>query len=94
VSYLSCHRIHSGIAFHSSSKTLITASVPTPMPVADVGTVAGRFGDQAYKRTSRNHLSDQIESFRIGDKDSKREDDLLDTFCYGIAIGLGNSEGF
>jgi hypothetical protein len=24
----------------------------------------------------------------------KREDDLLDTFCYGIAIGLGNSEGF
>ena len=41
-----------------------------------------------------NHLVDQIESFRIGDKDNKREDDLLDTFCYGIAIGLGNSEGF
>ena len=47
-----------------------------------------------YKRKSRNHLSDQIESFRIGDKDNKREDDLLDTFCYGIAIALGNSEGF
>jgi hypothetical protein len=47
-----------------------------------------------YKRKSRNHLVDQIESFRIGDKDNKREDDLLDTFCYGIAIGLGNSEGF
>jgi hypothetical protein len=47
-----------------------------------------------YKRKSRNHLVDQIESFRIGDKDSKREDDLLDTFCYGIAIALGNSEGF
>ena len=43
---------------------------------------------------SRNHLVDQIESFRIGDKDNKREDDLLDTFCYGTAIGLGNSEGF
>jgi hypothetical protein len=46
------------------------------------------------KRKSRNHLVDQIESFRIGDKDNKREDDLLDTFCYGIAIGLGNNEGF
>jgi hypothetical protein len=47
-----------------------------------------------YKRKSRNHLVEQIESFRIGDKDSDREDDLLDTFCYGIAIALGNSEGF
>lgn len=47
-----------------------------------------------YKRKSRNHLVEQVESFRIGDKNSDREDDLLDTFCYGIAIALGNSEGF
>jgi hypothetical protein len=47
-----------------------------------------------YKQKSRNHLIDQIESFRIGDKKSDREDDLLDTFCYGIAIALGNREGF
>jgi hypothetical protein len=47
-----------------------------------------------HKRKSRNDLVEQIESFRIGDKDNKREDDLLDTLCYGIAIGLGNSEGF
>jgi hypothetical protein len=47
-----------------------------------------------YKQKSRNHLLDQIESFRIGDKDPKREDDLLDTFCYGIALALGNKEGF
>jgi hypothetical protein len=47
-----------------------------------------------YKRKSRNHLVEQVESFRIGDKDGEREDDLLDTFCYGIAIALGNSEGF
>jgi hypothetical protein len=47
-----------------------------------------------YKGKSRNHLVEQIESFRIGDKDSDREDDLLDTFCYGIALALGNSEGF
>ena len=47
-----------------------------------------------YKRHARNHLVDQIESFRVGDKNSDREDDLLDTFCYGVAIALGNSEGF
>ena len=47
-----------------------------------------------YKRRTKNHLVDQIERFRMGDKDSKRDDDLLDTFCYGIAISLGNSEGF
>jgi hypothetical protein len=47
-----------------------------------------------YKQKSRNHLLDQIESFRMGDKDPKREDDLLDTFCYGISLALGNSEGF
>lgn len=47
-----------------------------------------------YKRHSRNHLLDQIENFRVGDRKSDREDDLLDTFCYGIALGLGNNEGF
>jgi hypothetical protein len=47
-----------------------------------------------YKRRSANHLLDQVESFRIGDKQSDREDDLLDTFCYGIAISLGDREGF
>ena len=47
-----------------------------------------------HKRKSRNHLVDQIESFRIGDKDNKREDDLLDTFCYGIALALGDGSGF
>ncbi len=47
-----------------------------------------------YKHTSRNHLLDQVESFRIGDKRSHREDDLLDTFCYGIAMAVGNAEGF
>jgi hypothetical protein len=47
-----------------------------------------------YKRRTKNHLVDQIESFRMGDKDSKRDDDLLDTFFYGIAVSLGNNEGF
>jgi hypothetical protein len=47
-----------------------------------------------YKRRSRNHLLDQVESFRVGDRGSDREDDLLDTFWYGIALALGNNEGF
>jgi hypothetical protein len=47
-----------------------------------------------YKQKSANHLVDQIEGFRVGDRKSNREDDLLDTFCYGIALALGNSEGF
>ena len=47
-----------------------------------------------YKQHIRNHLLEQIESFRVGDRNSDREDDLLDTFCYGIALALGNSEGF
>lgn len=49
---------------------------------------------KVYKETSRNHFLGQVVGFRIGDKTSSRQDDLLDTFCYGIAIALGNSEGF
>ncbi len=47
-----------------------------------------------HKRRSLNHLLGQVENFKVGDKDNRREDDLLDTFCYGIAISLGNGDGF
>jgi len=47
-----------------------------------------------YKETSRNHLLGQVVGFRIGDKASTREDDLLDCFCYGCAVAFGNEEGF
>ncbi len=47
-----------------------------------------------YKETTRNHLLGQVVGFRIGDKDASREDDLLDCFTYGIAIALGNEEGY
>lgn len=48
-----------------------------------------------YKGTSANHQITQVVGFRVGDKDAaRRADDLLDTFCYGIAIALGNAGGF
>ena len=34
-----------------------------------------------YKRHSRNHLLDQVESFLIGDRGSDREDDLVDNLA-------------
>lgn len=48
-----------------------------------------------YKGITRNHMMEQVTNFRIGDKDAaKRADDLLDVFTYGIAMSLGNEEGF
>ena len=47
-----------------------------------------------YKGTTRNHLRGQVVGFRIGSKNEQREDDLLDTFTYGVALALGNNEGF
>lgn len=45
-----------------------------------------------YKGQTRNHFISQVCSFRMGQKDGPR--DLLDTFCYGVAISLGDSEGY
>lgn len=48
-----------------------------------------------FKGATRNHLISQVTSFRIGDKDAaKRADDLLDAYCYGIALALGDKGGF
>ena len=60
-----------------------------------------KFSRPAYEKTSshkgqtRNHMWAQVVGFRIGDKQAAtRSDDALDTFCYAVAIALGNSEGF
>jgi hypothetical protein len=48
-----------------------------------------------YKDQYRNHFIQQVTGFRVGDKEQKnRADDLLDCFTYGVAIGVGNYEGF
>ncbi|CAI3957918.1 Phage terminase large subunit (XtmB) (PDB:4IDH) [Commensalibacter communis] len=45
-----------------------------------------------FRKISRNHLMKQILSFTPGDKEAdKRQDDLLDCFSYGVAIGLKDS---
>lgn len=47
-----------------------------------------------HKDISRNHFMSQVLGFRVSDNDRNRQDDCLDVFCYGIALALGNSEGF
>jgi hypothetical protein len=46
-----------------------------------------------YKGVTRNHLLSQVTGFRIGAKDGL-QDDLLDAFCYGLAISQGNDKGY
>jgi hypothetical protein len=46
-----------------------------------------------FKQVSKNHLLGQVLGFRVGDTED-RQDDLLDCFAYGVAIGLGNYEGY
>jgi len=48
-----------------------------------------------YNRRTLNHFTEQVNSFRMADKDaSKREDDLTDAYTYGLSISLGDSEGW
>jgi len=47
-----------------------------------------------YKGVTRNHFVSQVVGFRVGVKDDGQQDDLLDAFTYGIAVALGNTEGF
>jgi hypothetical protein len=50
---------------------------------------------EVYKGVSRNHLWSQVTGFKLADPDAAhRADDLLDMFCYGIAMGLGDSKGW
>jgi hypothetical protein len=50
--------------------------------------------DVVFKGVARNHFVSQVTGFRIGDKQAAtRSDDAFDTFCYAVAVALGNSEG-
>lgn len=45
-----------------------------------------------YKQSKKNHLLTQVLQFIIGEENL--DDDLFDCFNYGVALGLGNGEGF
>ena len=48
-----------------------------------------------YNRRTLNHFTEQVNSFRMADKNaSKREDDLTDAYTYGLSISLGDREGW
>lgn len=48
-----------------------------------------------YNRRTMNHFTEQVNSFRMADKDaSKREDDLTDAYTYGLSVSLGDREGW
>jgi hypothetical protein len=48
-----------------------------------------------FKGSTRNQMMSQILGFRVADPDAnKRADDLLDCFCYGISLALGDSSGY
>ena len=46
-----------------------------------------------YRGQTRNHFLSQVCGFRIGAKTAHNLD-LLDVFCYGLSIGLGDAEGY
>ena len=46
-----------------------------------------------YKGITKNHLLSQILGFSAATGD-QGADDALDTFSYGVSIGLGNPDGF
>ena len=50
---------------------------------------------KSYKGVTRNHFLAQVVGFRVGDKNAaKRADDIVDCYCYGVALALGDSGGF
>lgn len=89
-----CHAIESALTAVGKDERAI--SVSGYVYNGDVGITKYAFEKvKEYKEQTKNHFMYQVFSFRIGDKEAaKRSDDLLDTLTYGVAIALGNSEGY
>jgi hypothetical protein len=47
-----------------------------------------------FKEVSCNHLLTQVVGYRVGVDAGVGSDDLLDCFCYAIALTLGDAKGF
>ncbi len=48
---------------------------------------------KSYREVSKNHFLSQVCGYRVGAK-TPHNLDILDTFAYGVAIGLGDSIGY
>jgi hypothetical protein len=73
----------------------VNASSPVWRGDVKVSVPAYEKRDVSFKGATRNHFMTQVTSFRVGDKQAAtRADDLLDCFCYSVAITLGNSDGY
>jgi hypothetical protein len=57
-----------------------------------------KYSEHAYRKTvdfkqrHANHLLKQVHSFNVGVPD--QEDDLVDCFCYGVALALGDPDAW
>jgi phosphoribosyl-AMP cyclohydrolase len=55
---------------------------------------------EAYEKTcvyhgrTRNHLWYQATTYRVGQGTTSDEDELFDTLCYGVELGLGDNSMF
>ncbi len=47
-----------------------------------------------YREMMKNHLLDQLATFRIGMKKREHNLDLIDCFTYGLSLALGDSDGW
>ena len=93
-----CNR-HNWLATGIDQKLVQLGKQPRALNVS--GYVSAKkicYSEYAYRKTvdfkqrHANHLLKQVHNFNVGVPD--QEDDLVDCFCYGIAIGLGNQEGY
>ncbi len=47
-----------------------------------------------FRQMNKNHLVDQLATFRIGMKKREHNLDLLDCYCYGLSLALGGPMGW
>ena len=91
---LPVEELPTGLTAAGKDHRAINASGPVWRGEVKLSRAAYAKNNVMFKGVARNHLVSQVTGFRVGDKDShRRQDDLLDTFTYAVAITLGDQEG-
>lgn len=85
------HAIDSKLTSLGKDERAIVASGPVYQGKVKVSDFAYH-KTKPHKGAVRNHLLSQVFGFRVGQKN--QPDDGLDTFTYGVSVGLGGPEGF